>query len=221
MKIGIISDTHLEHAFWDFEEQEGVFYIHAGDIGGHMTRDYLLEKHPDMFYIYGNHDYYGKHGIDFRESTSHKKEQVVNGIKIRGATLWTQINTELEWRVYCGNLADFSHIKNLNAFSYQIAHDVHKQWMFDSDADVLVMHHAPSFESTSPKYKGDPINMFFATELSNVILSMKKPPKLVIHGHMHNKSDYMIGKTRVICHPRGYPNENPWFSTYEPLIVEI
>lgn len=31
--------------------------------------------------------------------------------------------------------------------------------------------------------------------------------KLWVHGHMHNASDYVIGDTRVVCNPKGYPGE--------------
>ena len=29
-----------------------------------------------------------------------------------------------------------------------------------------------------------------------------------IHGHTHQGSDYLLGKTRVVCNPRGYPGQN-------------
>jgi Icc-related predicted phosphoesterase len=186
-----------------------------------MTRDYFLDKHPSLFYIYGNHDYYGKYGIDWRDSESHVKETIVGSIKIRGATLWTEMNGNGDWYEYKHGLADLSHIQNMTLHSYQKTHETHKKFLFESDADVLIMHHSPSYHSVSSRFIGDPCNKFFATELSIRLLVMKKPPKLIIHGHMHNKSDYMIGETRVICHPRGYPNENTWFKNYEPLIVEV
>jgi Icc-related predicted phosphoesterase len=50
---------------------------------------------------------------------------------------------------------------------------------------------------------------------------MKKPPKLIVHGHTHEACDYMIGDTRVVCHPRGYPKETPYYDAYKPLIVEV
>jgi hypothetical protein len=35
--------------------------------------------------------------------------------------------------------------------------------------------------------------------------------KYWIHGHTHTHFDYKIGECRVICNPRGYPNENTGF----------
>jgi len=52
---------------------------------------------------------------------------------------------------------------------------------------------------------GDAINPAFASDLENLILEFQ--PELWIHGHIHTACDYTIGKTRVICNPRGYPSE--------------
>jgi Icc-related predicted phosphoesterase len=101
------------------------------------------------------------------------------------------------------------------------AHTVHKHHLFDSGADIWVIHHLPSYQSVHEEYRNSDGNDFFATELSPKILDMVKPPKLIVHGHTHKQCDYMIGNTRVVCNPRGYPNENDWYQNYKPLIVEI
>jgi Icc-related predicted phosphoesterase len=37
---------------------------------------------------------------------------------------------------------------------------------------------------------------------------LEHQPRLWIHGHTHETFDYRIGKTRIICNPRGYaPND--------------
>ena len=43
--------------------------------------------------------------------------------------------------------------------------------------------------------------------------------KLWIHGHTHGSRDYMLGQTRVICNPRGYPPFNQQFNPN--LVVEV
>lgn len=225
MKIGIFGDLHLEHDNnWNYEEQEDVLYLCSGDIGGALTRQKFLNAHPDLFYVYGNHDYYSNayaQGVDWKDSKEHKKELLHKGMKIRGATLWTKMNDNCDWLQYKGNIYDVTMIQKMTYESYQETHEVHKDWLFNSDADILVMHHSPSYRSTAARFIGDPDNKYFATELSHLILDMKRPPKLIIHGHMHNPVDYMIGDTRVINHPRGYPNENTYFKTYKPMIIEV
>lgn len=69
---------------------------------------------------------------------------------------------------------------------------------------IVVTHHAPSFESCLPQYRGNQTNHAFASEMDCLIEAHKID--YWIHGHMHNSSDYMIGDTRVICNPRGNPS---------------
>lgn len=84
---------------------------------------------------------------------------------------------------------------------------------------VVVTHHAPSPRSIDRKYKGSLLNPAFASNLEDLI--ERYQPELWVHGHMHDSFDYRIGKTRVVCNPRGYsPSElNPGFDPM--LTVEI
>ena len=71
---------------------------------------------------------------------------------------------------------------------------------------VVVGHHAPSKQSTKPHYKDDTLmNGGYSSDLSEFILDHPQI-KVWTHGHTHDKFDYMIGTTRVICNPRGYIN---------------
>jgi len=76
---------------------------------------------------------------------------------------------------------------------------------------VVITHHAPSPRSIAGKFRGNPLNPAFASNLEPIIVAHQ--PVLWIHGHMHDSFDYRISKTRVVCNPRGYfPNElNPAF----------
>lgn len=219
MKFGIFSDLHMEFQPWFFEPDPDVFYLNAGDTHPQaLTRDYFTNlMGPNYFYVYGNHDYYGG---SFKDAEMDVFVKCVNGLKIAGATLWTDIRPDRWWdfREY---MMDYRQIKGMNYDRYMIAHNLHKDYLFTSNADIWVVHHLPSYESVHHRYRNSGGNDFFATELSDKILEMKKPPKLIVHGHTHERCDYMIGDTRVICNPRGYPNEQPWYNTYEPVIVEI
>ena len=69
---------------------------------------------------------------------------------------------------------------------------------------VVVGHHAPSKQSTKPRYKDDTLmNGAYSSDLSEFILDHPQI-KVWTHGHTHDKFDYMIGSTRIICNPRGY-----------------
>lgn len=84
---------------------------------------------------------------------------------------------------------------------------------------VVVTHHAPSPRSISPTFKSHPLNPAFVSNLEELMRTFE--PALWIHGHMHESFDYTIGRTRVVCNPRGYfPDQlNPRF---DPIfVVEI
>lgn len=84
---------------------------------------------------------------------------------------------------------------------------------------VVVTHFAPSAKSVAPKYANDPLTPAFVSDLEKLIVSYQPP--LWIHGHLHNSFDYEIGRTRIICNPRGYfPDQlNP---SFDPLLtVEV
>ena len=221
MKFGIISDLHMEFQAWYPPEPESdVFYLNAGDTHPNkLLRDWLEKEMGERYFaVLGNHDYYGNSfanaDMDFPDTVE------VDGIKIAGATLWTEISPT-RWWDFKEYMVDSRQIRGMTYEKYMLAHMTHKEHLFNSGADVWVVHHLPSYQSVHPKYKDSGGNDFFATELSYKILEMKKPPKLIVHGHTHDRCDYMIGDTRVVCHPRGYPNENDWYKNYRPLIVEV
>ena len=69
---------------------------------------------------------------------------------------------------------------------------------------VVVGHHAPSRQSTHPRYKYETLmNGAYSSELDEYILDHPQI-KLWTHGHTHEDFDYMIGSTRIACNPRGY-----------------
>lgn len=221
MKIGIMSDIHMGTArLWDYTPEDDVFYICAGDIAEEADiRHIFNQRHADrMFSINGNHDYYGSYFTDALYGT---KLLEVDDVKIAGATLWTDLSNSLDYVMYINGLIDNKYIKGITQDAMMQTHEAHKHFLFNSGADIIVSHHTPSFQSVHEKYRGSPFNASFSNNLDEQIYAMKKPPKLWIHGHTHDRFDYMIGETRVICHPRGYRGEHEDYANYKPLIVEI
>jgi hypothetical protein len=45
--------------------------------------------------------------------------------------------------------------------------------------------------------------------------------KLWTHGHTHDPFDYMVGKTRVVCNPRGYAGHDPQADLFELKFLDI
>ena len=89
---------------------------------------------------------------------------------------------------------------------------------------VVVGHHAPSKQSVKPGYEKDLIvGGAYSSDLDEFILSHPQI-KVWVHGHTHDKFDYMIGPTRIVSNARGYvgyergtDKEDPFF----PVLIEV
>jgi Icc-related predicted phosphoesterase len=83
---------------------------------------------------------------------------------------------------------------------------------------VIVTHHAPSPESIPPAFEENAFNPCFASDLGRFI--EKSEARLWVHGHIHRCCDYVMGKTRILANPRGYPTELE--TGFNPdLVVEV
>ena len=71
---------------------------------------------------------------------------------------------------------------------------------------VVITHHAPSFRSISEEYVTHETIGAYASDVESIIYEHE--PTLWIHGHIHDTRDYMIGNTRILCNPRGYPRKD-------------
>src|SRR5262249_16343975 len=67
---------------------------------------------------------------------------------------------------------------------------------------IVMTHHAPSLQSVPPDLQSDPLTPCYASALDHLIENSQPDPW--VHGHIHSSNDYYIGKTRVVCNPRGY-----------------
>ncbi len=83
---------------------------------------------------------------------------------------------------------------------------------------IVMTHHAPSMKSVPRRFRSD-VAPAYANNLDDLI--ERHQPDLWAHGHIHQSADYRIGKTRVVCNPRGYtPDQlNPQFDP--ALVVEV
>lgn len=146
-----------------------------------------------------------------------------------GSTLWTNMNNECPLTMNAAQFAmpDFKIVKYYNGKNYfkytpaqsVIEHDKSLKYIKRviancSDKDyylerdvIVVSHHAPSKKSIHPRFAYETLmNGAFHSEL-DYMMELSDNIKLWIHGHMHDKFEYKIGITNVVCNPRGYPKE--------------
>jgi Icc-related predicted phosphoesterase len=210
----------------------------AGDIGKGVDTTAFVKAQQKKFncpvvVIAGNHEFYHNELIEsyafFRQDYKlpihflQNNEVILNGVRFLGTTLWTDYKlsepdlSQDQAMVYCGKaLNDHFVIKyNGGRFTPYDALQYHETaiaWLekrleepFDGPT-VVVTHHCPSPKSIHEKYAGSSINAAFSSNLDALI--EKYQPAFWLHGHTHHPFDYKIGDTRVVCNPRGYPNEN-------------
>lgn len=210
--------------------------------------DYVSRAFPTVLYIMGNHEHYKGHWDktesilrdEFSRYTNiHLLEQqkmVIDDIVFLGCSLWTDLNnydplTELSVK---DMMNDYRQITQKTGSSYHklspkttaSKHRETVQWLThmlaeDKRKTVVIGHHAPSRQSIHPKYANDYImNGAFCSNLESLMIDRTHIP-LWIHGHVHDRHDYMIDNTRIICNPRGYPGENAELDFNPSLIIEI
>lgn len=220
--------------------------ILAGDIfnwqKGKLPEYYMwLEDRSYQFanviHIAGNHEFYGgniekvltywrKHSqsLDNVFFLENKTVELEN-LKFAGTTLWTNFGNDplSEWSARLG-MNDFRQIKvgskyrRFNTEDWKAMHYKARDFLRASEADVVISHHSPSHQSVAPWFL-EADNNSYASHLEMLMVELN--PKIWVHGHMHNSSDYNIENTRVIANPRGYAGHelNPGFQP--DLVIEV
>jgi len=233
-KLQVVSDLHLElesdggHAL--LAEQQGLdpsasAIILAGDIGCAGRHQQALAeglaffagRYEQVFFVPGNHEYYGCHAPETVEELSRLAAAVPRvtllepgvigqwgGRRVVGATLWFRDGPDNEELAH--EMSDFRAIKRFTRWVYRQNRE-HIAWLERTvqAEDVVVTHHLPARGSVAPQFVGDPLNAFFLCDMEQLILA--RQPLWWIHGHTHEPCDYQLGQTRVVANPRGYPSE--------------
>lgn len=251
MQYFIASDFHLEfrkdqEAFWEAfpKRPEVKTCIVAGDftcfslpqklIADHFLR--LCERFENILYVPGNHEYYGDNpsSVDrlIRDVVSLCPQiklltagnpQTINGQRFIGDTMWFPDRHEVH--MYRRMINDTFQIKDL--FPWCFTHSsvfINYLRREVKESDIIVTHHIPTDVDTAPIWKGSQTQPYFLNKDAERYLAEANTikPKAWIYGHTHTKHDYVVGRTRFICNPIGYPGENGYLpEAAEPTVYEI
>lgn len=248
MRIHILSDLHLEFAPFVPPSLDVDVVVLAGDIHvGERAIPWAIEHFPNVpvLYVLGNHEYYRNampllldnvRAIADRTNVKVLEDDVfyLRDVTFLGCTLWTDFylfGDPIRAGAHAHqNMNDYELIRvspSLRKLRAADTIDIHlksRQWLreqFDVHRGkkvVVITHQAPSMRSVPIEYKDDPLTPAFASNLDALVES--SGASLWIHGHMHRALDYNIGKTRVICNPRGYPGE-PNTNFTSDLVVNV
>jgi predicted phosphodiesterase len=174
---------------------------------------------------------------------------VIDCVQFLGATMWTdfelyaapgrplRLNADDAKALMQQRMIDYSVIRWRDANESPteriltpddtvLIHLLSRRWLADRLAArfdgprIVVTHHLPSWRSVAPPFIRSASNAAFASDLDELF----EPVALWIHGHTHHSFDYLVGTTRIVANPRGYPRKSGGFENplFEPaLLVEI
>lgn len=243
MKIQLLSDLHLEMRR-DFPESLVVedidVLVLAGDIDVGRTNvkkrlQFFADRYKRVLYTPGNHEYY--HGLEigaFREMTvpdnvtiMDRNVTIIDDVWFAGATLWTNFRGDPKVRATAERyINDFKRIGGNNIAARMEEEFYAAVKMFDDVRDavgkkVFISHFLPAVECVHPKWMQEPLtrmlNGYFANDMGDWIGAMENA--VWLFGHTHDRMDFMLGNTRMISNPLGYPGENK--EEYVPCIVSM
>jgi len=262
-KVRYCSDLHTE--FWPnaqmidtvlppFEGDDDTLLIMAGDIGTKDSIHFieimenLCSRFKEVFYIPGNHEYYGS---DFQNVWQDFKDIYFSGLSnlhmnstyednkvfVLGRTLWTDFGGENKSYMYAAKRGMNDYYRIANGSSLLEPEDTLEQHKSDLEffkktledfvercdtrTLICVSHHAPSPKSVHPIYAADStVNTFYHSDLEDSLIK-KYNPTYWIHGHTHMPFNYDVGVTRVICRPFGYYGYEKGVPYNEKDVIEV
>ncbi len=241
MKLHVLSDLHVEFGDFSVPDVGADAIVMAGDthVGSRGLRWALSQDlNVPVIYVLGNHEFYrdnfpgliGNFKKEARGTNIHVLENDVlelGGLRLFGCTLWSGMDlfgdAPVAMDAAASGLNDYHQIRNSDN-NQKLTPEETVAWhrksvskliefleSGDPERSVVVTHSCPSIRSIPERFQDHRLAPAFASNLESIILNHH--PRLWIHGHTHDSFDYHIGKTRILCNPRGYvpKAENPEF----------
>ncbi len=249
MKLHILSDLHVEFGDFVIPDIGADLVVLAGDthVGVRGVR-WILDQGIEVpvIYVLGNHEFYRDKFPGLIDALKREAEGTnvyvlendvfaLGGFRFFGCTLWSDMallgDAAAAAAAAAGGMNDYHKIRSSHN-GRRLTPEETVAWHKDSvnqlidflesgdpERSVVVTHSCPSIRSIPERYQDHQLVPAFASNMENIILNYQ--PRIWIHGHTHDSFDYHIGKTRIICNPRGnVPKaDNPEFE--EGMVVRL
>lgn len=244
MRLLVLSDVHLERAPFTPPATDADMVVLAGDIHNGAAGIQWAKQafRVPVLFVAGNHEPF--EGEFFAVSAAIRDaaagscvevlecgERRYEGVRFLGCTLWTDYSLAPEAQraavIEVGRKLnpDYRQIRyGARAFAPEDSIELHRaqrDWLERRLAEpfigttVVVTHFAPHPGSIGSAWTGHPANPGFVVNLEHLM----GIPALWIHGHTHTFFDYAVSGTRILCNPRGNPDEKTGFRA--DLVVEV
>ena len=232
MRIQYVNDLHMECGHTpELHRVAGAEVLTvAGDLINWKQRErgeeWLLNEarhFEKVYYVLGNHEYYGANNFDEVELWWIKREgkwprnvhflalglfDIFRNVMFTGETLWTQ-TTPAEEYMFPFVMNDAAACPGLNAQRLNL---VNKRAREAIETNVqlgqnmgyktfVLTHHLPTEAITAPQWKGDKWNCFFANKPG---WAEELDADFWHFGHTHDTIDAVHCGTRYVCNPYGY-----------------
>lgn len=199
-------------------------------------------KFDKVFYVLGNHEHYGE---TFQKTADRAREilpdnvillddedYIYEGVKFIGGTLWTDFNDNdyfakqkakdkmndfhvIKWREADGNYKKF-HPMNAMEAHLRTKRYIDAALLEGNEKKVVITHHLPTFDAVAERFRPmKDLNGAYATNLDEFIFHHE--PAAWFFGHTHDAYDGNIGRTRVVCNPRGYVH----YENVDDFVVKV
>lgn len=201
----------------------------------------LSESYEYVLLVEGNHEFYEGNinqdpPFEYPDNVILLKNETFTykDIVFYGGTLWANVSdlSSLDQFNISQMIADFTIIEDDEAedglFTIDrmtLEYNKFIEGIFECHLNLkdnqklfVISHFAPSIKSVTPQYAGSALNPYFCNNLDDMITGLDID--YFVHGHVHSSHDYMLGNTRVLCNPRGYPREIDHI-IYLPKMIEI
>jgi len=250
MKIDYISDLHLDFYVrhngneikykrntLDFLEsllpdKLGEVIVIAGDIShynrqSYWTLEYFSQKYEQVFFVFGNHDYYlisNKQRKEYRLNSKNREFELMGmishllnvtllwdfnlfdygGVRFSGSTSWYPLTELKDYNFFksTSNDSRLIHDLNISSINYRELEAYDKL----EDVDVIVTHVPPIIIDSHHKHGG---TSCYLNELKELKANH------YIFGHCHEQNVYEKDGARFYINALGYPNE--WMQNMNPL----
>lgn len=235
MKFSLISDMHVDFPqpktpYDKFED----FVIVAGDTSNGLAGTKFLNKIKnkgfDLFAIDGNHEHYKNQAQGRTHAQTHANfyelikqpcfVRLTDDLYIVGTNGWYLVSDESLWQGYM-NDGIYSTLTAAEVNQLAVEDSVYLDTILGTEPGraIVVTHTAPCLDTLSPQYEGHYSNEWYWNPYNFDVLDRYRDKIAVwCHGHSHAPADKIIKGVRVVCNPRGYPNENP---DWAPMTIEI